>query len=59
MASNGIYSKFEYLERIFYDAILHENIDDLDIEKNKISKYETIGNYNIIDYKEQPHEYKK
>ena len=59
MASNGIYSKFEYLERIFFDAILHENIDDLDIEKNKISKYETIGNYNIKDYKEQPHEYKK
>ena len=26
--SQGIYSKYEYLERIFFDAILHENVQE-------------------------------
>ncbi len=59
MASIGIYSKFEYLDRIFFDTILHEDINEIYKENNNSSKYETIGNYNIKDYKEQPHEYKK
>ena len=59
MASIGIYAKFDYLDRIFFDAILHEDINEIYKENNNSSKYETIVNYNIKDYKEQPHEYKK
>ncbi len=58
--AQGIYSKYEYLERIFFDAILHEDdtTDDQTVaEKN--SKYEKIGDYKIKDYVERPHEYKK
>ena len=27
--SQGIYSKYEYLERIFFDAILHKNMEEI------------------------------
>lgn len=59
MASNGIYSKFEYLGKIFIDAILHEDISDIDNINNQSSKYESIENYNVKDYKEQQHEYRQ
>lgn len=55
-ASQGIYSKYEYLENIFYDAIL-DNTIETNITKSKESKYETIGHYKIKDYIERPHEY--
>ena len=56
-ASQGIYSKYEYLERIFYDAILHENAAEETQESNNGKKYERIGDYAVKDYKERPHEY--
>lgn len=54
-ASQGIYSKFEYLERIFFDAILHDEYVEVDVPSDK--KYERIGDYQVRDYKERPHEY--
>lgn len=57
--SQGIYSKYEYLEKIFFDAILHENDSEIVDKDDKASKYEKIGNYNVKDYVERPHEYKK
>ena len=58
--SQGIYSKYEYLERIFFDAILHEDevVGDQTVT-DKNSKYERIGDYKVKDYVERPHEYKK
>ncbi len=58
--SQGIYSKYEYLENIFYDAILHENAptDELPAATGE-SKYEKIGDYKVKDYVERPHAYKK
>ena len=58
--SQGIYSKYEYLERIFYDAILHEDTaEEVEIANNNESKYEKIGDYHVRNYVERPHEYKK
>ena len=58
--SQGIYSKYEYLERIFFDAILHEDEDTTEkATSTKESKYEKIGDYKVKDYVERPHEYKK
>ena len=58
--SQGIYSKYEYLEKIFFDAILHENDESSQEElSSKESKYEKIGDYKVKDYVERPHEYKK
>ncbi len=56
-ASQGIYSKYEYLERIFFDAILQEEreIDELSAPQNQ--KYDKIGGYDVKNYKERPHEY--
>ena len=58
-ASQGIYSKYEYLERIFFDAILHEGAAPDDPGDGKSSKYEKIGDYKVKDYVERPHVYKK
>ena len=58
-ASQGIYSEYQYIERIFFDAILHEDSSPSDITESKSDKYEKIGNYKIKDYVERPHEYKK
>ena len=58
-ASQGIYSKYEYLERIFFDAILGEDNKANDTPKTKSGKYDAIGDYKIKDYKERPHEYKE
>ena len=57
--AQGIYSKYEYLENIFFDAILHEDRSDSVEAENKSSKYEKIGDYKVSDYVEKPHEYKK
>lgn len=56
--SQGMYSKYEYLERIFFDAILHKDTEDiLANEPAKQNKYDTIGDYKVKEYKERPHEY--
>ncbi len=58
-ASQGIYSKYEYLETIFFDAILHETTSTEDSSTDANEKYEKIEGYRVKDYKEQPHQYKK
>ena len=58
-ASQGIYSKHEYLERIFIDAILGENPNDEDVSIDSSKKYESIRGYNVKDYVERQHEYVK
>lgn len=57
--SQGIYSKYEYLERIFFDAILNDDADNELLENTSQNKYETIGSYKVKDYKERAHEYKE
>lgn len=55
-ASQGMYSKFEYLENIFFDAAGLK--DDSEIDKPKLVKdYSMIGDYKVADYKETPHTY--
>lgn len=56
-ASQGIYSKHEYLERIFADAILGASFNKDDVSANVAENYESIGEYKIKDYVERPHEY--
>ena len=48
-ASQGIYAKYEYLERIFFDAMLHDegSTDDTDVLSN--GKYKKIGDYMVRD----------
>ena len=58
-ASQGMYSEYQYIERIFFDAILHEDNTPEDITSDNSSKYEKIGDYRVKDYVERPHEYKK
>lgn len=55
-AAQGIYSKFEYLENIFYDAAGIEDIDT-DSKPSEPKDYTKIGDYNVADYKEAPHIY--
>ena len=55
-ASQGIYSKYEYLERIFYDAAgvtVSSNSSDGAVPKD----YTHIEGYYVAGYKEQPHKY--
>ncbi len=58
-ASQGMYSEYQYIERIFFDAILNEDNTPEDITSEKTDKYEKIGDYKVKDYVERPHEYKK
>ena len=59
-ASQGIYSEYKYIERIFFDAILGEDANDKSTTyTGSDSKYEKIGDYKVKDYVERPHEYKK
>ena len=55
-ASQGIYSKYEYLERIFYDAG-GVDLDDDGPEAAGQESYTHIEGYYVADYKEQPHTY--
>lgn len=53
----GIYSKFEYLEKIYYDAAgMLEAFDDLK-HKAETKDYTVVNGYYVADYKEMPHEY--
>ncbi|MHB1151075.1 MAG: Fic/DOC family protein [Eubacteriales bacterium] len=56
-ASQGIYSKYEYLEQIFYDAILHDDGTQDEISGSGSKKYDQIETYKVKEYKERPHEY--
>lgn len=56
-ASQGMYAKYEYLERIFFDAILHEDRDHPDTQAAADRSYAKIGDYQVSGYKERPHEY--
>ena len=55
-ASQGIYSKFEYLERIYFDALGgdNENMADTKMENEK---YTMVNGYYVADLKEMPHKY--
>ena len=55
-AAQGIYSKFEYLENIFYDAAGIKAADTNGTETTP-KDYTKIGDYNVADYKEAPHIY--
>jgi len=55
-AAQGIYSKFEYLENIFFGAADIENADTDNTETTP-GDYTKIGDYNVADYKEAPHIY--
>ena len=55
-AAQGIYSKYEYLERIFYDAAGLEPIDSTHGEV-VLNDYTHIEGYYVAGYKEQPHTY--
>ena len=57
--AQGIYSKYEYLENIFFDAIIHEDNHVVNTADGKSTKYERIGDYKVKDYLERPHEYRK
>ncbi|MCR5636697.1 MAG: Fic family protein [Clostridiales bacterium] len=56
-ASQGIYSKYEYLERIFFEAILGSYGMTDTATKPEAGKYDSIGEYKVKDYVERPHEY--
>lgn len=56
-ASQGIYSKYEYLENIFFDVILKEDNVESNANEQNERKYEKIGDYKVKDYKERPHQY--
>ena len=53
-ASQGMYSKHEYIEKIFYDALF---VEEIKRAREGESKYEKIGDYKVKDYVERPHKY--
>jgi len=55
-AAQGMYSKFEYLDNIFYDAAGLLN-NDTDSITSVPKDYTKIGDYDVADYKETPHVY--
>ena len=54
--TQGIYSIYDYLERIYFDAA---GLLDEQSEQTAVSQkdYSTIKGYKVADYKEQPHTY--
>lgn len=57
-ASQGMYSKYEYIERIFYDALLG-NIENIELSNKSEDVYKKIGAYDVNNYVEKNHEYKE
>ncbi len=55
-ASQGVYSKFEYLERIYFDA-MGDKKEVRDIGEEGDQKYSVINGYYVADQKEAPHKY--
>ena len=58
-ASQGMYSKHEYLERIFSDAILGDAHNNEEAHPTSAGRYESIGKYDVKDYVDRPHKYVK
>jgi len=55
--SQGLYSKFEYLEKIYYDAAnMIDKISD-EAQKAQTKDYTVVNGYHVADYKEMPHIY--
>lgn len=54
--TQGIYSKHEYLENIYYDAagLLENAKQETSMQQRD---YSAIGDYQVANYKEQPHVY--
>ena len=54
--TQGMYSKYEYLENIYYDAagLLDE---EPEAEPVKAKDYSALGDYHVSNYQEQPHVY--
>lgn len=54
--TRGIYSIYDYLERIYFDAA---GLPDAEPEQkeSKQKDYSVIEGYRVADYKEQPHTY--
>lgn len=54
--TQGIYSIYDYLERIYYDAA---GLLDAEPDPNSVNQkdYSVIEGYRVADYKEQPHTY--
>ena len=54
--TQGIYSIYDYLERIYYDAA---GLLDAEPDPNAVNQkdYSVIEGYRVADYKEQPHTY--
>ena len=57
--TQGMYARYEYLEQIFFDAILHEDAEQESSPDKGEGKYDTINGYDVRDYEPQPHEYKE
>lgn len=55
-ASQGVYSKFEHLERIYFDA-MGGGKETRDIWEEDGGKYSMINGYYVADQKEVPHKY--
>ena len=55
-ASQGIYSKFEYLERIYFDAMGGEKSFG-EVAKPDQGTYTTVNGYYVANQEEQPHKY--
>lgn len=53
----GIYSKFEYLERIYFDAAGILDQINGSSQNSKNTDYTVINGYHVADYKEMPHIY--
>jgi cell filamentation protein len=54
--TQGIYSKYEYLERIYFDAA--GLLDETPAQTVTAKKdYSVIEGYRVADYKERPHTY--
>lgn len=58
-ASQGMYSKHEYLERIFANAILDDSLNENGVSAAVAGNYESIGEYKVKGYVERPHEFVK
>ena len=54
--TQGMYSKYEYLENIYYDAAGLLN-DEPETEPTKAKDYSVLGDYHVSNYQEQPHVY--
>ena len=56
-ASRGMYAKHEYLESIFFEAILQESEEQETPSASSADLYQYIGDYDVGAYQEQAHVY--